>query len=118
MGKERAPGKTRITIRLDTDVIAWFRREVRSSEGSYQTAINAALRDFIVREPIEATLRRVVREELARSSGSPPEGAHSYGRLAPALVADAGAESAYGSAPARRTPGLPRPGRAPIRTKR
>ena len=60
-------GKTRITIRLDGDVLAWFKRQVdRSGGGSYQTLINAALREHIKRtsEPLEATLRRVLREEL------------------------------------------------------
>jgi uncharacterized protein (DUF4415 family) len=60
-------GKTRITIRLDGDVLTWFKRQVdRSGGGSYQTLINAALREHIKRtsEPLEATLRRVLREEL------------------------------------------------------
>ena len=98
MATNRPPGKTRITIRLDTEVIAWFRQEVRSSEGSYQTAINAALRDYIAREPLEATLRRVVREELARTSGAPPGTGYAYG-LPTAMVADADdSGSEYGGA--------------------
>ena len=100
-----ASGKTRITIRLDAEVLAWFRKEVRSSNGSYQTAINGALRDYIAREPLEATLRRVLREELATFSGRTPESAYSY---EPAeLVADADAVNAstYGtSARPRRQP--------------
>lgn len=62
------PGKTRITIRLDDDVIAWFHKQVNDAGGgNYQTLINQVLRKFIEApaEPIEATLRRVVREELA-----------------------------------------------------
>ena len=65
------PGKTRITIRLDDDVLDWFRdRANAAGGGNYQTMINAALRDFIDRraEPLEDTLRRVVREELDRSA--------------------------------------------------
>jgi uncharacterized protein (DUF4415 family) len=61
------PGKTRITIRLDDDVIEWFRAQVeRAGGGNYQTLINATLRDHMKqeREPLEETLRRVVREEL------------------------------------------------------
>jgi len=61
-------GKTRITIRLDDDVLAWFREQVHAARGgNYQTLINLALRDFIAdkREPLEKTLRRVLREELA-----------------------------------------------------
>jgi hypothetical protein len=60
-------GKTRITIRLDDDVIEWFRTRVeRAGGGNYQTLINAALRDHMKqeKEPLEETLRRVVREEL------------------------------------------------------
>lgn len=60
-------GKTRITIRLDDDIIDWFRQHVhQSGGGNYQTLINDALRDYIQdqREPLEATLRRVIREEL------------------------------------------------------
>ncbi|MGF1515522.1 MAG: BrnA antitoxin family protein [Elainellaceae cyanobacterium] len=62
-----APGKTRITICLDDDVLAWFREQVHAAGGGNdQTLINDALRQHIQqqREPIEETLRRVVREEL------------------------------------------------------
>ena len=61
------PGKTRITIRLDDDVIAWFHKRVNDAGGgNYQTLINQALRQLVdaPAEPIEPTLRRVVREEL------------------------------------------------------
>ena len=62
-------GKTRITIRLDDDVLAWFRHQVHlSGGGNYQTLINEALRQHIQQnqEPLEETLRRVIREELER----------------------------------------------------
>ena len=65
-----APGKTRITIRLDDDVIAWFKAQVHAAGGgNYQPSINNALKEHIGRqvEPLEATLRRVLREELAKS---------------------------------------------------
>ncbi len=64
-------GKTRITIRLDDDVIAWFRDQVdKSGGGNYQSLINDALHEHIgrSREPLEATLRRVIREEIRRAS--------------------------------------------------
>jgi uncharacterized protein (DUF4415 family) len=64
-------GKTRITIRLDDDVLEWFRNQVdRAGGGNYQTLINNALRQYIerAREPIEETLRRLIREELRRAS--------------------------------------------------
>ncbi|MFN7939420.1 MAG: BrnA antitoxin family protein [Bryobacteraceae bacterium] len=65
-----APGKTRVTIRLDNDLLDWFRDEVdRAGGGNYQTLINLALREFVSRkrEPLENTLRRVIREELKRA---------------------------------------------------
>jgi hypothetical protein len=64
-----APGKTRITIRLDTDVLDWFRAQVHAAGGgNYQTLINDSLREHVAgkRPTLEQTLRRVVREELAR----------------------------------------------------
>lgn len=65
------PGKIRITIRLDEDVIAWFRDQVNAAGGgNYQSLINKALREYIEtrtqREPLEKTLRRVIREELRK----------------------------------------------------
>ncbi len=62
-----APGKTRVTIRLDNAILDWFRSAVESQGGgSYQALINKALRDYIDRcdEPLEDTLRKVLREEL------------------------------------------------------
>ena len=61
------PGKTRITIRIDDDVLQWFKEQVHAAAGgNYQTLLNAALREHIKskREPLEDTLRRVLREEL------------------------------------------------------
>lgn len=67
------PGKTRVTIRLDTDVIEWFKAQQPPGGGAgYQTAINDALRaHMLAREgELEALLRRVVGEELdARRAG-------------------------------------------------
>ena len=62
-------GKTRITIRLDNDVLQWFRNRVHAAGGgNYQTLINLALREHVQqhKEPLEDTLRRVMREELQR----------------------------------------------------
>jgi len=61
------PGKTRITIRIDDDVLEWFRDQVRAAGGgNYQTLINRALREYMGSqvEPVEETLRRVLREEF------------------------------------------------------
>ncbi len=62
-------GKTRITIRLDDDILEWFRTQVHDAGGgNYQTLINLALRHHIEsgQEVLKDTLRSVVREELAR----------------------------------------------------
>ncbi len=64
-------GKKRITIRLDDDVLDWFKSQVNEAGGgNYQSLINAALREHMRRstEPLEETLRRVLREELRSAS--------------------------------------------------
>ena len=68
------PGKTRITIRLDDDVLEWFRDQVHAAGGgNSQTLINTALREDVgaTRESLESTLRRVLREELPRTLKRP-----------------------------------------------
>jgi hypothetical protein len=71
------PGKTRITIRIDNDILDWFRHRVdQEGGGNYQTLMNRALREHIEKEPLEATLRRVLREEL---HGSEAELVHAVG---------------------------------------
>jgi len=67
------PGKVRITIRLDGEIIDWFRaRAGAKGGGNYQTMINNALREYIGQggESLESVLRRVIREEL---KGTGPE---------------------------------------------
>ena len=67
----RPPGKkTRITIRIDDDVLEWFKKQTHEAGGgSYQAMINAALRAHIegAEEELEDTLRRVLREVLPAS---------------------------------------------------
>ncbi len=63
------PGKERITIRLDADILQWFRQRVeQQGGGNYQSMINQALREYIFSQEtsLEDILRRVVREELAQ----------------------------------------------------
>ncbi len=75
-GAKRSPvipvskNKTRITIRLDSDLLDWFKEQVHQvGGGNYQTLINDALHAYVrtQQEPIETIVRRVVREELSRS---------------------------------------------------
>jgi uncharacterized protein (DUF4415 family) len=66
--------KTRITIRLDDDILEWFRQQVHTAGGgNYQTLINMALRDYMSskKEPLEDTLRHVIREELSAYGKKP-----------------------------------------------
>lgn len=62
-----SPGKTRITIRVDNVVLAWFRGRVhRAGGGSYQALMNDALHEHIDRQSLEQTLRRVLKDELRK----------------------------------------------------
>ena len=64
-----AKGKSRITIRIDDDILEWFRDQVNAAGGgNYQTMINTALREYMANRtvPLEKTLRRVIREELRK----------------------------------------------------
>lgn len=64
-------GKTRITIRLDNEILAWFREQAdRAGGGNYQTIINEVLRQHIRQAhlPLEKIIRRVIRDELRRAS--------------------------------------------------
>jgi uncharacterized protein (DUF4415 family) len=61
-------GKTRITIRIDDDILGWFRQQVHTAGGgNYQTLINMALREYMnsKKQSLEETLRHVIREELS-----------------------------------------------------
>ena len=57
-------GKQRITIMLDSDILAAFRERAAGTGRGYQTLINEALRDSLAYGELEDTLRRVMREEL------------------------------------------------------
>jgi uncharacterized protein (DUF4415 family) len=66
-----SPGKTRITIMLDDDILEYFRAKAEAQGSGYQTMINAALRATVAVangqdvEPLTvAKLRQVLREEL------------------------------------------------------
>jgi uncharacterized protein (DUF4415 family) len=64
------PGKTRITIYVDNDVLETFRQRAENSGTGYQTIMNQALRDYLAQSSLpvdESTLRRVLREELQRA---------------------------------------------------
>ena len=62
------PNKVRVTIRLDADIVGYFKEQVhKAGGGNYQTMINNALREYLSKKQEslnENTLRRVIREEL------------------------------------------------------
>jgi vacuolar-type H+-ATPase subunit E/Vma4 len=63
--------KKRITIRLDSEIIEWFRYQVETrGGGNYQTMINNALREYISNrgESLEKIIRKVVSEEIQKLS--------------------------------------------------
>ena len=55
-------GKKRITIRLDNEILSYFKQQAQDKETSYQTLINSVLRDFVARNCPEGGLRTIVRE--------------------------------------------------------
>lgn len=55
-------GKERITIMIDADVLAAYK--AKAGARGYQTLINQALRNALLGEQIEATIRKAIREEL------------------------------------------------------
>ena len=65
-----SPGKTRITIMIDNDVIEAFRAKAEGAGRGYQTLINEALRAALAENdrPLTAkVMREIVREELAHA---------------------------------------------------
>ena len=77
------PGKTKISIRLDTKVLSYFRDIVdRAGGGNYQTLINDALLEHIHRRSALDVVRQVVREELAPYAAKAAAGASQRGRRA------------------------------------
>ncbi len=54
---KRAPvraKKARVTLPLDEEIIAWFRQQAHLHGGNYQTAINDALLEHIIREELHS----------------------------------------------------------------
>ena len=53
-GRFYRPVKQVVTIRLDADVVAWF----KANDRKYQTAVNRALREYMQRRSSAGRLRR------------------------------------------------------------
>ena len=68
-------GKTKLSIRIDSAVIAYFRSQVeQAGSGNYQTLINDALVAHIQQRAVVDVVRQVVREEMAASTPRPQAG--------------------------------------------
>lgn len=76
----RAPkGKTRITIRIDDDLLDYFRDRVEAAgSGNYQSMINQALREFVDERPANEALmsrlddiERLLKSEAALTRRKP-----------------------------------------------
>jgi uncharacterized protein (DUF4415 family) len=57
-------GKSRVTMRLDNDVLAIFKARAEMSGGNYQTLINQALRDSAQGITLAEVVRTPIRQEL------------------------------------------------------
>ena len=57
-------GKTRITMRLDNDVLAVFKARAEMTGGSSQTLINDALKQVATGQTLAEVVRKTIREEL------------------------------------------------------
>lgn len=63
-GKPLSKNKIRVQLRLDAEVLAYFKTQSRPIGKSYQVLINETLRASILSRNLETVLRRVIREEL------------------------------------------------------
>lgn len=57
-------GKTRITMRVDGDVLAMFRARAAASGGSYQAMMNEALRQYVQGIQLADVVRAAVKESM------------------------------------------------------
>lgn len=57
-------GKSRVTMRLDNDVLAVFKARAEMTGGNYQTIINQALRDAAQGMTLAEVVRQTIRQEL------------------------------------------------------
>ena len=68
-------GKSRVTMRLDNDVLAVFKARAEMTGGNYQTLINQALRDAAQGVTLAEVVRQTIRQELHVMKSDSVEGA-------------------------------------------
>lgn len=57
-------GKTRVTMRIDNQVLAVFKAKAEMAGGNYQTMINQALQDYAQGLTLADVVRQTIRQEL------------------------------------------------------
>jgi uncharacterized protein (DUF4415 family) len=57
-------GKSRITIRLDNETLAFFKARAEVGGGNYQSLINEALKQFAQGLTLADVVRNTIRDEL------------------------------------------------------
>ncbi len=64
--QSEASGKSRITIRVDNEIINTFKAKAAMNNGNYQTMINDALKQFLQGETLAEVVKKTIKQELAR----------------------------------------------------
>ena len=62
--QKESGGKTRITMRVDNDVLAMFKARAEMTGGNYQTLINEALKQVATGQTLAEVVRETIRQEL------------------------------------------------------
>ena len=62
--ESEAVGKSRITMRIDNDVLAAFKAKADKTGGSYQTMMNSALKQFAQGLTLSEMIRQAIHETL------------------------------------------------------
>jgi len=57
-------GKSRITMRVDSDTLAVFKARAEMTGGNYQTLMNEALQQFAQGRRLADVIRETIRQEL------------------------------------------------------
>ncbi|EIJ34075.1 BrnA antitoxin family protein [Thiothrix nivea] len=57
-------GKTRITMRVDSTVLAMFKARAEMAGGSYQSMMNDALKQFLQGQALADVVRKTIQQEL------------------------------------------------------
>ena len=61
--------KVSVTARLDSQVVSWLKKESERKGIPYQTLMNSILTENMNSNDHEATIRRIVREEIGKKTG-------------------------------------------------